>query len=237
MILGFDTATPDTAVAVVDGERLICEARRGPDPDGRFAHGRALLPMVDGAVAEAGGWAAIGRIAVGAGPGSFTGLRIGFAVAQGLAQARGLPLVAVPSTAALLAALAERPEAAGRPLLALIDARRGEVFAARAEPGAGSEGAGPPLVCAPDGLRAAPELGLRAGESPLAAGDGALRFRSEIEADGIEVLPDRDPAHRISARSVARLGADVEPGSEQPIRPIYLRRPDAERWLERNRSN
>lgn len=143
MILGFDTATADTAVAVLDRDRCLHEVTVGPDPGGRPAHGRVLLGLVEAAVAEAGGWGAIARIAVGVGPGSFTGLRIGVSTARALAQARGLPLCGVASTAAITAALAERPGTAGRARIGVIDARRGEVFAAVDR----GEGAGDPVVC------------------------------------------------------------------------------------------
>ena len=91
LILGFDTATPDTAVAASNGaERVV-----GPGEDGRPAHGRALLAAVEEVVAEAGGWDAVELIAVGIGPGSFTGVRIGVATARALAQSRGIPVAPV----------------------------------------------------------------------------------------------------------------------------------------------
>ena len=231
LILGFDTATPDTAVAVLDGEEVVHESALGPGPDGRPLHGPALLGAVEEAVTVAGGWQAIGRIAVGVGPGSFTGLRIGVATARALSQARGLPLVPVPTTASLATGIAAAPEASGRDRLAVIDARRGEVFYALDR----GDGPGEPRVCAPG------QLGERAGvpgrPAPVAAGDGSLRFRSEIEAAGLEVLPDASPAHRVSACQTCRLGAETEPVELEKVRPMYLRRPDAERWLERNRRN
>jgi tRNA threonylcarbamoyladenosine biosynthesis protein TsaB len=233
VILGFDTSTTYTAVAVMDGSTTLHEAAAGPDPGGRPAHGRVLLAMIEAAVREAGGWESMDRIAVGIGPGSFTGLRIGVSTSRALAQARGIPLVAVSSTSALAAGLAERPEAAGRPLIGVIDARRGEVFAAVDR----GNGAGEPVVCSPDGLVSA--LGGEL-EGALAAGEGAVRFRSEIEADGIDVPADDDPANRLSARQICLLGARIETeGSPPPdeLTPNYMRRPDAERWLERNDGN
>jgi tRNA threonylcarbamoyladenosine biosynthesis protein TsaB len=224
-IVGFDTATPDTAVATSTG----AEVRIGPGEDGRPAHGRALLGAIEEAVGEAGGWEAIGLIAVGIGPGSFTGLRIGISTARALAQGRGLPVAAVPSTAALLAGIPEGAGAGGR--LALIDARRGEVFAALDTGG----GAGEPVVCAPADL--APALGLQTLAGLSAAGDGAVRFRAEIEAAGAAVLPEQDPANRLSARWICKLGAEIEPTEAAAVRPMYLRRPDAERWRERDGSN
>jgi tRNA threonylcarbamoyladenosine biosynthesis protein TsaB len=223
LTLAFDTATPDTAVAVSGGrERLI-----GPGPDGRPAHAPALLPAIEEAVTEAGGWEAIGLIAVGLGPGSFTGVRIGVSTARALAQSRGLPVAGVVTTSALLAGI--EPGEGGR--LAIVDARRGEVFAA-ADFGDGST---EPVVAAPHELPAS--LGIEALAGLRAAGDGAVRFRAEIEAAGAVVPSDGDPAHRISARAICELAAEIEPAGPESIRPLYLRRPDAERWRNRDGGN
>ena len=229
MILGFDTATSDTAVAVVEGSSALCEKSVGPDAGGRPEHGRALLGLIETAVAEAGGWERIDSIAVGLGPGSFTGLRIGVSTARALAQARDLPAVGVASTAALASGLADRPDAPGRPLIGVVDARRGEIFAAVDR----GEGASDPVVCAPEDLAAS--LGGDLG-SALAAGEGAVRFRAEIEGAGVEVCADEDPANRLSARRICLLAAKIDAHDRpQPgdLTPMYLRRPDAERWIER----
>lgn len=223
LTLGFDTATPDTAVAIGGG----AERRIGPGEDGRPAHGRALLPAVEQLVAEAGGWDAIGLIAVGVGPGSFTGLRIGVSTARALAQARGIPVAGVPSTSALLAGVASG--VAGR--LAAIDARRSQVFAAVDAAGQATG----PVVASPAELPAA--LGLEDLSGLVAAGDGAVRFRAEIEAAGAAVPPDADPSHRLSARWICELAAEVEPAGPESVRPLYLRRPDAERWRNRDGGN
>lgn len=234
LILGFDTATPDTVVATWRAGGGVAEVRLGPGEDGRPVHNTALLKTIEDLVADAGGWDSIGRIAVGVGPGSFTGLRIGVATARGLAQSRGLMVSAVSSLAALAAGIAAagaaRSETGGTPL-AVIDARRGEVFAAL---GAGAQH-GDPVVCPPGDLAA--RIGPEALAGAIAGGDGAVRFRSEIEALGVRVLPDGDAAHDLSARWTCELGAGVEPLPPERIRPTYLRRPDAERWRERDGRN
>jgi tRNA threonylcarbamoyladenosine biosynthesis protein TsaB len=225
-VLGIDTATADTAVAVTDLAGTLAEGRVGPGAGGRPRHGPALMGLVEEAVGAAGGWERVGRIAVGIGPGSFTGLRIGVATARALAQGRGLELVGVPSTAALARAIDEAEP--GRTPLAVIDARRGEVFAAI--------GTGPdsePVVCAPDALGAV----LKGVSGALAAGDGSVRFREQIEAQGALVAADDDPVHRISARYVSLLGAELDGARGRDVRPLYLRRPDAERWRERDGGN
>jgi tRNA threonylcarbamoyladenosine biosynthesis protein TsaB len=226
LILGIDTATADTAVAVGAGGEPVAEERVGPEPGGRPRHARALLASVERALEVAGGWGRIDRIAVGIGPGSFTGIRIGVATARGLAQARGLPLAGVESTAALAAGIGAQAE---RDRIAVIDARRGEVYAAVAK--AGEPVAGEPIVARPSELAAA----LGSPSAAVAAGDGAVRFRGELEAAGLEVLADEDPAHRLSARHVCALGHLAQGGPPTDTRPLYLRRPDAERWRERDR--
>jgi tRNA threonylcarbamoyladenosine biosynthesis protein TsaB len=227
VILGFDTATPVTAVAVTADGGIVREEWIGPGPDGRPAAARALLGMVDAAVGEAGGWELIGTIAVGCGPGSFTGLRIAISTARALSQARRIPVAGVDSTAALAAGLAADP---GRGRVGVIDARRGEVFASIDR----GEGAGEPVVCPPAGLADALGGDL---EGAVTAGDGAVRFRAEIEAVGFVVPADEDPANRLSAVRVCELAANMGPGGARfpaAVTPNYMRRPDAERWRERD---
>ena len=226
-ILAIDTATRAAAVAVARGGELLAERLADPGPAGRPRHATALLAEVEAAVGEAGGWEGIGLIAVGVGPGTFTGLRIGIATARGLAQARGLPLAGVDSLAALARGISSEREPE-RPRLAAIDARRGEVFAGVYE----SDGATvwPPFVAGPEAVA---ERVAALAIAPLAAGDGSLRFRSQLEAAGAQVLPDADPAHLVAARHVAALGAEAEPGRPEHVKPMYLRRPDAEVWRER----
>jgi tRNA threonylcarbamoyladenosine biosynthesis protein TsaB len=230
-LLGLDTATSYTSVAVVDGERAIREEDQGPGRAGRPRHAEQLLGAVVRCVEAAGGWDRIERLAVGVGPGSYTGLRIGIATARGLAQARELPLAAVGSLAALAAGIATALEPGGRTLLPLIDARRGELFAAMyGEDGEQLRG---PFLTKPPGLR---ELVAELDATPLAAGDGSLRFRHELEAAGVEVAPAQSPGHRVAARHLCALGAVAEAVPPDQVEPIYLREPDAKRWRERDRN-
>lgn len=229
-VLGFDTATPDTAVAVTRDGKAVTEVAHGADPaSGRPAHATALLVAIERAVAEAGGWGAIDRIAVGAGPGSFTGLRVGVAAARALATARELEVAGVGTLTAIAAAV--RDEAPERLALAVSDARRGEVFAALYD-AAGDE-LWPPFLARPEALA---ERLAGAPAPPLAAGDGSLRFRHELEDAGALVADEGDPVHRVSARRVCRLGEAAVPTPLERLHPIYLRRPDAETWRERQRS-
>jgi tRNA threonylcarbamoyladenosine biosynthesis protein TsaB len=110
----------------------------------------------------------------------------------------------------------------------VVDARRREAFAGLFGPD-GDE-LWPPLVAGPEQLA---ERVAALSEPPLAVGDGALRFRSELEVAGAEVPAGDEPAHRVSARHVCLLARD--PAPLESIEPIYLRRPDAELWRERDK--
>jgi tRNA threonylcarbamoyladenosine biosynthesis protein TsaB len=213
VILGIDTATAATAVAVWPP---AVERRDDPAPGARPGHTARLLALVHEVVDD---WDAIERIAVGVGPGGFTGLRIGIATARALAQARHLPLVGVSSLEALAAAAASTGSdplegLVEGPVVAVIDARRGEVFAA-------SPGAFEPVALTPEALAA------RIVPGSLAVGDGAVRFRGELERAGATVPADDSPAHRVSAVHVARLGAEREPAGRDALLPDYRREPDA----------
>jgi tRNA threonylcarbamoyladenosine biosynthesis protein TsaB len=225
--IGFDTATDDTAVCVVREGELIHDALIGPPAAGRPQHATALLAEVERGVGMAGGWGPISLLAAGVGPGSYTGLRIGLATARGLRAALGIPVVGVCTLDALARGIGELGE--GRPRLALLDARRGEIFAALYA----SDGRRlwEPAAESPAGLaRRVGEL----GETPLAAGSGAVRFRAELGGGGIEIPEDSDPVHRVSARHVCALGVASGAGDARGLEPIYLRSPDAERWRERD---
>lgn len=221
-ILGLDTATAATAAAVLVADGPAVEARDDPPPGSRGAHASRLLVLVAQAMEEAGvGWEDLDRLAVGVGPGGFTGLRIGVATARALGQARGLPLVPVSSLRALAAAAEASAGGAPGPVLAAIDARRGEVFAAA--------WAGGEALLAP-AARGPAELAERLGSLPpgvRAVGDGALRYRAELEAAGARVAPGDSGLHRVSALAICRLGGGGLPVDPGRLLPDYLREPDA----------
>jgi tRNA threonylcarbamoyladenosine biosynthesis protein TsaB len=221
VILGIDTATASTAAAVWAPDGPGFEARDDPAPGERPRHASRLLELVEAALDGAGAaWEDVERIAVGVGPGGFTGLRHGIATARALAQGRGLPLAAVSSLEAL--ARGAEDAADGRVVLAVIDARRGEVFAAAWQ---GAEPLLEAVAIAPEDLAAKLGAGRLAG--PLAAGDGAVRFREQLERAGALVPDDRSPAHLLSALQVCRLGAAGDVTDRDRLVPDYRREPDA----------
>ncbi len=222
IVLGFDTATSATAVALRLADGSVREARDDPPAGAHPGHATRLLGMaaelLDGAGVAA---RELDRIAVGSGPGAFTGLRVGVATARGLAQSLSAALVPVPSLAALA-----RTGPSGGTLLAVIDARRGEVFAA---PFASPEG--PQLV--PAAVLAPAQIAELAADAVVAVGDGARRYRAELEAAGLAVPPDEAPEHLLRASAICALGAESEPVEDyQLVVPDYLRRPDAELTLQ-----
>ena len=216
-ILGFDTSTAASSACVLTPSGEAFEAIPAPDElTARPAHSRDLLPRA-AEVMEAAGvdFGALEAIAVGVGPGTFTGLRIGVATARALAHAHGLALRPVSSLAALAAGI-------DAPLrLGLIDAKRGELFAALHEDG---RERWEPFVARPEAVA---ERARDAGLSPLAAGDGAVRFRELLEAAGVRVAPDGSQAHAVRALHVCRLAAAVPPQPPEAVLPNYLRAPDA----------
>jgi len=222
IVLGFDTATPATAVGLIDGDGIVSERRHDPGEGERPGHVAQLLGLAHQLLDNAGlAFADVDRIAVGLGPGTFTGLRIGVSTARALAQATGAELVGVSTLEAL--ALEAQPHApAGAGALAVVDARRGEVFAAGWR---GGERVLRPVTLAPAALA---DL-LRRGEPAwLAVGDGALRFRADLEGAGCLVAADGSARHGVRGRAICRLALRASRGSARElVVPEYLRRPDA----------
>ncbi|HEX5469207.1 MAG TPA: tRNA (adenosine(37)-N6)-threonylcarbamoyltransferase complex dimerization subunit type 1 TsaB [Gaiellaceae bacterium] len=196
LILAFDTATSVATTALVREGELLGERASKP---------LRVLEDAQALAAEAGVEPeAIEGIAVGTGPGSYTGLRIGLVTARALSLSLAAPVAGVPTLRTL---------AAGAPgALPVIDGRRGEVFAL--EDGA-------PIVVKPE------ELAVEAGATYV--GDGAVLHRASFESRDAVVPPDDDPRHTPWARHIAALARDFGPADA--AEPIYLRVPDAEKAL------
>ena len=192
LILAFDTATDVATSALIDdgevlGERVSVAKTLLEDVDALLRQGSARPTELDAVV-------------VGTGPGSFTSTRIGLAIARGLGLGLGVEGAGVSTLDALSAG------AGGA--LAVIDARRGEVFVA----GAGA--------LAPEDVPV---------EGALCVGNGAVRYRAVVEANGASVPPDDDPRHVPHARWHAGLATSF--GAIEAIQPLYYRSPDADRWV------
>jgi tRNA threonylcarbamoyladenosine biosynthesis protein TsaB len=217
-LLGIDTSTPACTACVLGADGTSFEVT--PEParlSAGPAHARELMPAIAEVMERARlDFGELEAIAVGVGPGTFTGLRIGIATARGLASASGLELRPVSSLAALAA------ELEGPLRLPLIDARRGEVFGALHD--SDGELLWPPFVAAPDAVA---ERVRQAGFGTRAAGDGSIRFRRVLEAAGIRVDADESRSHVVRALHVCRLARALPGQPPEAVLPEYLRAPDA----------
>lgn len=221
-ILGFDTATPETTVGLLTAGGEQFEARDELAPGERGRHAERVLVQSYELLADAKlTWTDLQVIAVGVGPGGYTGLRIGLATAHGLALAHDAELVGVGT----LRALAEPVR--GVTAIAILDARRGELFAA-----AYLDDVEVLSPCVITPLELPDVLGDAARRGALAVGAGALAQRDLLSRIGIEVPSEDSPCHHLCGGAICRLAAR-SPGG--PATPLYLRRPDAERNLEARR--
>jgi tRNA threonylcarbamoyladenosine biosynthesis protein TsaB len=223
MILALDTATPATVVGVAAPDGTLLAARRhDPEAGEKPGHTTQLLPLAHAALTEAGAtWSDLTRIGAGVGPGTFTGIRIGVATARALAQGLDIETVALSTLHALALGVAADPAHHG-PVLAILDARRGEAYLAAYD----ATGAQilEPSAWPPERLAEIPAL---APGSWQAVGDGAVRFRAELEAVGVAVSPDGADLHRVSAGPLCRLVAEAPPVPRDALVPEYVRAPDA----------
>jgi tRNA threonylcarbamoyladenosine biosynthesis protein TsaB len=215
LILAIDTALDACAAAVLDtgSSRLIA---RESQPMKR-GHAEALMPLIARVMKEAGlPFAALDRVAVTAGPGSFTGLRVGLSAARGIALAAGKAVVGLTTLSAYAAPVVS--ESGEQPVITAIDARHDHVYFQAVN------GDGSGLIT--------PQV------APIAEVLAAWRFGPpRLVGNAAQILADRWPADapppvKVDAQGapdiawVAWLGAAVNPNAA-PARPFYLRAPDA----------
>jgi tRNA threonylcarbamoyl adenosine modification protein YeaZ len=202
-LLAFDTSSPTVAVAVHDGSDVVAELVS----DRAMRHGEQLMPLVEEALRRAG-WTPrdLTAVAAGAGPGPFTGLRVGLVTARTLAHALSVPAYAACSLDVLALEAVETGNVAGEFAVA-TDARRREVYLATYDE-AGSRLTGPTVARPADVASAGPVVG-----------EGAVLYPDHF--------PDRRDPVRPSAGWLARAVAEERVELLDP-EPLYLRRPDAE---------
>jgi tRNA threonylcarbamoyladenosine biosynthesis protein TsaB len=203
-VLGIETSSARGSVALVEGAVSV----RSLEHERANAHGESILPLIEAALAQAG-WnrSQLDRIAVGIGPGSFTGLRVGIAIAQGLSEGLEVPLVGVPSLLAMALAVPAEHEGCR---CVLIDARKGELFAAVYD----RDGRERLEVRLLGGVNELTPLLHELGD-PLFIGNGAAGLAPALR---VYRSPDTDLPH---ARWTA--AAAIGAGPLASVRPLYVR--------------
>jgi len=230
IVIGIETSTPQTSVAIGTENEILARASIAG-----AARQESVTPLLHQLL---GGsdltLSQVGGIAVGIGPGLFTGLRVGVETAKTLAQVAGVPIVGLTS----LDALAYAVRYSSRRIAAVIDARRGEVFSAiyRAVPG-GVVREREYEVHAPDRLAA--ELQALPGEV-LAVGNGAMLYRHVLEETGTRIEFASSIAAHPDAAALVELAVPRFLREEHDrlfdVVPLYLRKSDAEiAWDRRAR--
>ena len=216
-VLAIDTALAACAAAVLDTGRGVVIAQESQDM--LRGHAEALMPLVARVMEQAAlDFAALDRIAVTIGPGSFTGLRVGIAAARGIALAAGKPAIGLTTLAAYAAPLIAADSA--NPVVTAVDARHEHVYLQIFGPG-GRTLVAPRLASLRDAVQRA-----AASVSPRLAGNAAALLAA--------AWPEHEPppgavAQRVAPEIdwVARLGAAAD-ATGAPVKPLYLRAPDAQ---------
>jgi tRNA threonylcarbamoyladenosine biosynthesis protein TsaB len=239
-ILALETATRMGSWALVEDGEVVASAEGADERSHAEQLPRALIELLAGRGVTL---ADVDAFAVATGPGSFTGLRIGIATAQGFAMATGKPVIPVPTLDAIAEGAARDPAAAGLEYIAVwLDGQRREIFAALyALRRRGEDDTAPalpallmpPQSAAPDFIAA--EIGDLIGDAHAGfAGDGAHRYRGAIDTLGLRearLFPLRSIAPDLGRLAHRRQDTAVPPHA---VAAVYVRRPDAE--VARDRS-
>lgn len=230
LILAIETSTSQSSVALIGEDGIVADAGLAVPR----RHGEFLAPGIQFCLTQAGRRPAdVTGVAVGLGPGLYTGLRVGIMTAVTFASARGLPAVGLSG----LDVLAFQARHVQRLICATIDARRGELFWAfyRSAPG-GVQRQTELRVGAPEVLAGELE---GAGEPCLVLGDGARRYTKQLDlgsdADFEHVQPGQPLARDLGMLAAPRFVRE-ETERATNLRPIYLRQADAKiGWEQRGR--
>lgn len=230
IVLGVETATATCGVAVVDGDRVVCEFReRAP-----LAHAEHLLGLIDRALSDSGtGIVQLGGVALSIGPGVFTGLRIGAATVKGLLAGTPVPVACVST----LEALAWNGSGSPNPVCPMLEAGRGQVYAGLFEFPASGE----IKRLMEDRLLSPEVLPDEFPREALFLGGGATRLGPQIRrrfGPGARFAPPamNEPAASVVARLGMKRFLRGEGTAAGKVSPVYLRRTDAEVLLERKNS-
>ena len=219
IILAMDTTAKTAAAALLDGEKLLAKDAR----EGQGAHSAALLPMIEDLFSRTGiGSDGVDLYAASAGPGSFTGVRIGAATLKGLAFGRKRPAAEVSALEALAYNLRDTDCTA----CALMDARRGQYYNALFQNGE--------RLCSDRAIDTDALLAELGSGPVLVCGDGAALLCERARRENLRLAPES--SREQNALSVAlcgyrrwSLGYAVTPDA---LSPVYLRKPQAERERE-----
>ena len=221
LILAFDTSGPACSV-VVWRDGTVLARRRDVMERGQA---EALMPLIAAAMEEAGiGYAALGRIAVTVGPGSFTGVRVGLAAARGLTLALDIPAVGLLTSEVLAAAVPSPERKIATRILVAIDTKRGDLYVQQFS--IDGDSLAPPMALAPDLL--ADWVG---DHTVVVVGDGSA---AAVEALGEKALRSSADA-LVDAALLATLGATAIPAPGGPL-PVYVNPPAITPAPEKNRA-
>lgn len=226
--LAIETSGRLGSVALMQDEQILDEQSF----EHGFRHAADIIPVID-RMAGAHDIAAnqILRIFVSAGPGSFTGIRIGITLAKTLAFATGAKIVAVPT----VAVLAENAPAEARNLIIVLDAKRGQIFTARFSRSARGDARW--IEIEPAHLDTLAAMLSRSPRATHLLGEGIAYHRPEIPDDPGVIITD-ESTWQPRAAVVGRIGLEMATQNEftpmDQLTPIYLRRPEAEeKWEAR----